>query len=161
VNELKSANIVMQEFTIREAVVTDAYLITDLLKELGYSNSVEFVLSEITELAGSNKDFVLVAEADGKVIGFAYMHIMELFFKPGSRGRVMAIAVSNESKRFGVGRKLMMSLEAIARDAACVDIEIASAIYRKDAHAFFKSLGYAEEAKRFVKNLPIKSKPSL
>ncbi len=141
----------MEEFTIRKAVVEDADQIVGLLKELGYQNKPEFAQSKIAELSQGDKDFVLVAEMDGKVIGVAYLHIVELFYEPGRLGRIMAFVVTNNYRRLGVGRKLMTSLETMARNAGCIMMEITSGIHRNDAHAFYKKLGYTEKPRRFVK----------
>jgi len=143
----------MGELKIRRPVAQDADQIAGLLKELGYPHNAEFAKSKIAELSKSESDTVLVAEVDGKVIGVAHLHIAELFHEPGRLGRVMALVVTNNHRSAGVGRKLMMSLETIARNSGCIKMEITSAIHRNDTHAFYKSLGYTEKPRRFIKLL--------
>jgi len=143
----------MQEFKIRKAVIKDAEQIVFLLEELGYPNTLALVQSKLANLSKSNKDTVIIAEKDNKVIGIGHLHIAELFHQPGQLGRVMALVVKSDYRGHGVGEKLMESLETIARNSGCVKIEVTSGIHRNGAHAFYKNLGYTEKPKRFIKQL--------
>lgn len=143
----------MEEFIVRKAVTEDADQIAVLLKELGYPNTPAFVQLKIVDLSESNNDTVLIAEVDGKVVGLAHLHIAELFHEPGRLGRIMAIVITNNYRRLGIGRKLMTLLEAIARNVGCIKLEVTSGTHRNDAHPFYRSLGYIETPKRFVKVL--------
>jgi len=143
----------MEEFTIRKAVVGDADQIAVLLGELGYPNTPAFAKSKIVKLSKSSSDSVFVAEADNRVVAVAHLHIAELLHEPGRLGRIIAIVVTNNYLRRGIGRKFMISLETLARDAGCTKMELTSSIHRKGAHAFYKSLEYIEKPRRFVKVL--------
>jgi GNAT superfamily N-acetyltransferase len=65
----------------------------------------------------------------------------------------MALVVADCARRSGVGKRLVRSLEKLARDAGCVKMEVTSGAHREGAHAFYGELGYIEEPKRFVKVL--------
>ena len=143
----------MEEFTIRKAVVGDADQIAVLLGELGYPNTPAFSKAKIAELSKSRSDSVFVAEAGNRVVAVAHLHIAELLHEPGRLGRIIAIVVTNNYLRRGVGRKFMALLETISRDAGCTKMELTSSIHRKGAHAFYRSLEYIEKPRRFVKVL--------
>jgi len=143
----------MANFIIREAVDQDADQIAGLLKALGYPNSPAFARQKMAALSQNAGDIVLVAEAAGRVIGVAHLHVAELFHEAGRLGRIMALVVTNHARRSGVGRRLMRSLEKLARNAGCVKMEVTSGAHREGAHAFYESLGYLQEPKRFVKVL--------
>lgn len=143
----------MEEIKIREVVAKDAEQIVFLLEELGYPNTLTLLQKKITTLAKSNSDTILVAEADGKVIGVAHLHIAELFHQKGCLGRAMALVVANDHRRLGVGEKLMASLETMARKSGCVKMEVTSSTHRSGAHVFYKRLGYREKRRRFIKEL--------
>jgi GNAT superfamily N-acetyltransferase len=143
----------MKKVNIREAVVGDARKIAILLKELGYPNTIEFAKAKIKELSNSKIDFVYVAEVDDKVVAFAHLHIAKMMHEPGKLSRVMAIVVSKDYKRVGIGEKLMFFLEDKARDAGCIKMELTSSSHRRGAHKFYKNLGYIEKPKRFLKKL--------
>ncbi len=144
-----------KEIKIRKAKVEDAVSIFSLLEELGYPSSASFAKDKIRKLTKSKNDFVLMAEVDSKVIGVVHLHVAELFHEPGKMGRIMALVVNKKYRQAGVGYKLMVSLETIARKAGCTKMEITSASYRKDAHKFYLGLGYLEKPKRFIKRLDI------
>jgi N-acetylglutamate synthase-like GNAT family acetyltransferase len=139
----------VEEIKIREVVAKDAEQIVFLLEELGYPNTLTLVQKKITTLAKSNSDTILVAEADGKVIGVAHLHIAELFHQKGCLGRAMALVVANDC----VGEKLMASLETMPRKSGCVKMEVTSGTLRSGAHVFYKRLGYREKRRRFIKEL--------
>ncbi len=143
----------MEEFKIREAVVKDAEQIATLLGELVYQNTKEFSKEQIKELSDSEIDSMFVAEIKDKIIAFVHLHIAKILHEPGKLGRVMAIVVSKDYSRAGVGRKLMYFLESIAFEAGCTKMELTSGSHRKGAHKFYKNLGYTEKPKRFLKNL--------
>ena len=142
-----------KEIKIRKVRVKDTVSIAGLLKELGYSSSSSFAKNKILKLTKSEIDTVLVAEADGKVIGVGHLHIAELFHEPGKLGRIMAIVVNKKYRQTGVGLKLMTSLESIARKTGSSKMEVTSAAKRDDAHKFYLGLGYFEKPKRFIKML--------
>jgi GNAT superfamily N-acetyltransferase len=144
-----------QEIKIRKVGFKDAKLISGLLKELGYPSSSSFDKYKIIKLFKIKNDYVFVAEADSEVIGVTHLHIAELFHEAGKLGRIMALVVNKKYRQAGVGYKLMLSLETIARKKGCTKIEITSALHRKDAHKFYQGLGYFEKPKRFIKILDI------
>jgi N-acetylglutamate synthase-like GNAT family acetyltransferase len=143
----------MEELTIREASGHDAGQIAGLLKELGYANTPSFAQQKLKSLSQSDRDIVLVAERESTVVGVAHLHLAELFHETGSLGRIMALVVTDDLRQAGVGTRLMRSLEALARRAGCVKMEVTSGAQRHGAHEFYQKLGYVEEPKRFVKML--------
>jgi len=141
----------MKKLKIREARPQDCAVIAGLLSELGYPNTSAFVRDKLAALDAS--DTVLVAEGAGEVLGFAHLHVSELFHEPGRIGRIMALAVTELNRRAGVGRELIATLERIARQTGCVEMEVTSGIRRQGAHAFYERMGYLEEPKRFMKRI--------
>jgi GNAT superfamily N-acetyltransferase len=149
----------VKKLNIRLAKPQDAAVIAGLLSELGYPNVSAFVRDKLAVLGTS--DTVLVAEDEGEVLGFAHLHVSELFHAPGRIGRIMALAVTASHRRAGAGRGLMIFLERLARQAGCVKLEVTSSIQRKGAHAFYEQMGYQEEPRRFVKMLAAEDRKKL
>lgn len=143
----------MKEVKIRKAVIGDAEGVAVLLGELGYPNTVNFAKEKIAELSKSKIDFVYVAEIEGKVVAFSHMHIAKMFHEPGKLGKILAIVVSKDYKRVGIGKKLLSFLEDKARNAGCIKMELTSSAHRRGAHKFYKNIGYYEKPKRFLKKL--------
>ncbi len=138
---------------IRPAELDDSGAISELLAELGYPQTPWFVRGKILALRDSREDVVLVAELGRQPAGVAHMHVAEMFHEQGRIARVMALVVASDLRGRGVGGALMVFLEETARRMGCVKVEITSAAHRRDAHAFYERLGYAEAPKRFVKRI--------
>jgi GNAT superfamily N-acetyltransferase len=64
--------------------------------------------------------------------------------QPGSFARVVALAVDRGRRRCGLGRRLLLAVEAWAGGLGCRDIEITSARRRDDAHSFYQALGFTD-----------------
>jgi GNAT superfamily N-acetyltransferase len=138
---------------IRYARVEDAGGIADLLRELGYPNSVDFVRRKLRQLGQSDRDRVLVCTADSRVVGLASLHVLPLLHQEGNMCRATAVAVTEARRGQGIGRKLMQSAEAFARSNGCIRMEVTSGAQREGAHAFYGRLGYEGTSRRFVKVL--------
>ncbi|QDR82922.1 GNAT family N-acetyltransferase [Sporomusa termitida] len=55
------------------------------------------------------------------------------------------IIVSRQSRRQGVGKKLMAYLEAQARAQNCYCIILLSHVRRQEAHSFYEAMGYPKD----------------
>ncbi len=143
----------VKNIRIRLAAAKDTNELVLLLKELGYPNSGDAVRKRLKKLTRNRQDTILVAESKAKVLGMGHLHVADLFHQKGKLGRVMALVVANKYGRRGIGRKLMARLEAKARRAGCVKMEVTSGWHRDDAHKFYLGLGYHEKPKRFIKEL--------
>ena len=52
-----------------------------------------------------------------------------------------------------VGRALVARAETFFRDAGCIRMEVTSGLRREEAHGFYRSQGFGEIARHFVKRL--------
>jgi GNAT superfamily N-acetyltransferase len=142
---------------IRPARRTDTSAVTALLHELGYpSNTDEEVAGRLERWSGRDDLQVLVAVSEQRVVGVAAVAVIPYFERPGHWARVVALVVEGGTRRSGVGRRLLGAAEEAALARGCVCVEISSARRRADAHAFYRSAGYADrcgESARFHKNL--------
>ncbi|MEM9236424.1 MAG: GNAT family N-acetyltransferase [Verrucomicrobiota bacterium] len=143
----------MTRILIRRATSVDAEAISELLSELGYSQSPADTADRINTYQQSS-DTVLVADLDGQVAGFLSFHPTPLFHAPGHLGRITAMCVSQEHQRQGIGRALLEKLDHIAAEQDCHRIEVTSGDHRaNDAHHFYQSCGYEATSQRFLKIL--------
>jgi GNAT superfamily N-acetyltransferase len=101
-------------------------------------------------IAASPDNELVVAEADGEVIG-----VMQLTFIPGisrngaSRLLVEAVRVSRELRGRGIGRLLMEHAHERGRARGCVLAQLTSDKQRPEAHRFYRSLGYDQSHEGF------------
>lgn len=88
---------------------------------------------------------LLVAEADGEVIGYVLGFVHATFYANGPVAWVEEITVDPSKRRRGTGRRLMEALEAWAwaRDARLV------ALATRRAAPFYGAIGYADSATYF------------
>ncbi|NGZ75656.1 GNAT family N-acetyltransferase [Saccharibacillus alkalitolerans] len=63
------------------------------------------------------------------------------------------VIVSDAFRGRKVGRLLMEKLEEIARENRCAYSLLVSSGFRKEAHAFYESLGYTEDVRGFRRRL--------
>jgi N-acetylglutamate synthase-like GNAT family acetyltransferase len=143
----------VNDFAIRYAEPGDAEQLSDLLGELGYPNTPEFAGEKITSITKSKSDILLVAEVEGSIIGVVHLHIAHMLHEKGKLGRIMALVVTDRQRFHGVGKKLMETAEAMAKEAGCSKMEVTSAMHRENAGKFYEGLGYAEKRRRFIKLL--------
>ena len=138
---------------IREARSDDAQRLTLLLEQLGYPTSTEAVARRLERLATSKVDHVLVAELAGKLVGLATVHVSLSIEHDKPAAKLSAIVVDETHRRRGVGEALVAAVEAEARARDCCLIFLTTAERRKEAHAFYRSIGFEETGRRFARVL--------
>ena len=137
---------------VRPATDGDAQSISELLGELGYPAHATSVTRRLARLTNSSSA-ALVAEAGGDVIGLCTLHLFSVIHEDAPLAMLSVLVVSEGARRRGVGRTLMAKAEEWARAHGAGRIVVASGLARSDAHAFYESLGYAHNARRYNKRL--------
>jgi GNAT superfamily N-acetyltransferase len=84
---------------------------------------------------------VLVAAADGRLVGFctAYQDLHSVRF--GYRAWVEDLAVDPERRSQGIGKALLDAAKDWARERGATHLELDSALARTDAHRFYEREG--------------------
>ncbi|MBQ7982790.1 MAG: GNAT family N-acetyltransferase [Clostridia bacterium] len=97
---------------------------------------------------------IVVAEADGQIVGFAHACEYRLLYQPPMMN-LMGIAVDAEYRGKGIGHALLTAIEDAAREHGVSGIRVISGIGRDEAHRFYRAVGYADagESKKFLKRL--------
>ncbi len=127
---------------IREAVINDAKAISELNnKQMGYKISAEDTFERLVSILASKRDKIFVAIADENVVGYIHANDYDVLYFPHMKN-IMGIAVNEEFKRQGIGRKLIDAVEVWARNTNAVGIRLVSGAARKDAHEFYKHCGF-------------------
>jgi len=138
---------------VREVRVADARRIAELLGQLGYPTDEDAVGRRLERLERSETDATWVAEADGELVGLVGIHVSQVLAYDGDAAKVSEIVVDDRYRRRGIGARLMEVAEGEARRRGCVVLFLTTAERRKDAHAFYRSLGFEETGRRFAKSL--------
>ena len=138
---------------IRPATLDDTQVIKELFQELiGHQLSDDDVINRITFVQKSPIDSLFVYELDKKIIGLLAFRIRENIEENSRFGEISVIVVKSESRKIGIGKKLMEYAEQLANEKGCIGTWLVSGFGREEkAHPFYKELGYKTTGYRFVK----------
>ena len=139
---------------IREAKITDAGAICRISSnDLGYKCEEQFVKERLEKL-DATREIVFVAELDGAVAGYVHAEMYSLlYWEP--MVNILGLAVSSDCRRKGTGKALMKQVEEWARERGIKEIRLNSGGTRKEAHEFYRSIGFDDEKmqRRFIKSI--------
>ena len=138
---------------IRDAIVEDNATIARLLGELGYPSSPDGVRQRLARLLPRDDTRVFVAERGASLLGALALHRMPALTSINDIAMILALVVTEEARRTGVGRRLVDRSEEEARVWGCGRIMVTSAERRTEAHTFYERLGYEYTGRRFAKTL--------
>jgi ribosomal protein S18 acetylase RimI-like enzyme len=136
---------------IRPVIHSDSDSLSELMMQLGYRVSPVQILENLKYIATSKMDSVFVAEEDGKVVGVISCHLTKLFHQPGNAGRITSLIVDRNSQGRNIGRLLVAEAEAFFIANFCTKAEVTSGDHRGGSHEFYRSCGYKEDERRFIK----------
>ena len=133
------------QIEIRSARETDAAEIAELnTVEMGYQTTAEQVREKLAVLLKSRDNRILVAVADGQVVGYIHANTYETLYFPPLKN-LMGLAVSAACRRKGIGTALLDAIETWARETGASGVRLNSGATRTEAHAFYRSRGYGAE----------------
>jgi GNAT superfamily N-acetyltransferase len=138
---------------IRSAAAADAPTIAALLGELGYPADARSVAARLAPLLPRGDMAILVAELEGAVVGLGSVFLLPVLHENGARAMITALVVSESTRRRGVGRLLVRSLQAFARENGCTRIIVTTANHRADAHQFYEDIGFSWTGRRYGSTL--------
>ncbi len=137
------------EFYIRPCRTDDAGAIYELNKSsLGYHYPLENTRQKIGQALKSRTTFITVAVCGDYVIGYIHAADYNALYAPPMKD-ILALAVSKEYRRFGVGRALLQAVEAWAMESGAAGIRLVSCSSRTEAHEFYKKCGYICSKEQF------------
>lgn len=97
---------------------------------------------------------VLVAEADGEVVGVTQVLIFQHFQRTGGWcAELESVHVRDDHRSHGVGSALLSAAESVARERGCYRIQLTSRNVRTDAHRFYVANGFDQNSQGFKKLL--------
>ena len=139
---------------VREAKLTDAAAICRISSDdLGYKCEEQYVKKRLERLDAS-REVVFVAELDGAVAGYVHAEVYSLlYWEP--MVNILGLAVSSDCRRKGAGKALMKRVEEWTRERKIKEIRLNSGGTRKEAHEFYRTIGFDDEKMqvRFIKSI--------
>jgi ribosomal protein S18 acetylase RimI-like enzyme len=140
--------------TIRDAKLSDAPALAALMCELGYETTGAEMRERLKSILSDPRYGTFVAEIDNEIRGMigTLTHASHEHNDPS--GKIIALVVSKQKRRSGVGRALIAAAEKDFANRNITRITVTTRFEREEAHQFYEALGYLRTGFRFGKNLP-------
>jgi len=126
----------------------DAEGVAALSTQLGYPSTAEQTLRRFRGIADAPDARVWVADLDGAIVGWIHLfgnRLLESDPDIESGGLV----VHEDARGRGVGRALVNAAEDWARERGYSVVSVRSNVIRKEAHEFYKGLGFEPTKSQF------------
>ena len=129
---------------LRRAEIGDEARLLSLVQEFVASFELEpdSYKKSVHRLVRNESAFVMVAEADGQLVGYILGFVHDTFYANGPVAWVEEIMVHSEHRRTGLGGRLMDSFESWCKSRRA----ILSALATRRASKFYEAIGYEESA---------------
>lgn len=146
---------------VREATEADLPRLVELLAQLGPGR--EDVLDPLPEryydawrrLKETPGNTVLVAESAGRLAGTLTLTIVPNLTHRGAPYAILENVVVDESQRSqGIGESLVQYAVQAAREAGCYRVSLTSNKRRREAHRFYRRLGFEASHEGFRITFP-------
>lgn len=127
---------------VREAEIGDSVSIVQLSSQLGYEVGVKEIEDRLMESSLLESTRVVVAtDRENRVLGWTQVGELESLID-GLDVQILALVVDLSVRRFGIGKLLVESACRWAASRGHAEIRVRSNAIRKEAHAFYPSLGF-------------------
>ena len=141
------------DLKIREGKLSDAADLAALICELGYETTSAEMESRLISILKDPRYKTLVALNDDKICGMLGTVSASSYLHNDLTGRIIALVVSRESRRRGIGARLIAEAEKNLIQRGITRVTVTARFEREKAHQFYEKLGYARTGFRFAKNL--------
>ena len=138
---------------IRAAVMSDAPQLAALMTQLGYPTQAKEMRARLRSIFLDNGFRTFVATDDEQIVAMAGTSEQASYEHGDRTGRIVAMVVSDNARRKGVGRQLMRAVEKSFRRRGVRRIVLDARPERVEAHQFYQALGYRKTGWRFAKLL--------
>jgi GNAT superfamily N-acetyltransferase len=139
--------------SVRAPTPADAEAIAELVGVLGYPATPEEVVVRLARLAEWDAAVIIVAEADGRVVGLVTGHVFPSIHVTGPVAWLTTLVVSDRYQHRGIGAQLTGEIERWARQQGAARVSVTSGAQRHAAHLFYERLGFERTGVRLTKVL--------
>ena len=141
------------DLKIRDGKLSDAADLAALMCELGYETTGAEMESRLISILKDPRYKTLVVLNDDKICGMIGTVSASSYLHNDLTGRIIALVVSRESRRRGIGARLIAEAEKNLIQRGITRVTVTARFEREKAHQFYEKLGYARTGFRFAKNL--------
>jgi PhnO protein len=141
-----------KKYTIRQSLESDAAAVKALLEELEGRAFDEDIFARIySEYLEAPLTLIFVATLEeGEITGFISCKGQSLLHHEGLVFEIQELVVTAAHQRKGLGRKLIAALEPDLEKLGAKSLEVTSNKRRKEAHAFYQSVGFLNSHEKFT-----------
>jgi GNAT superfamily N-acetyltransferase len=139
--------------SIRLARLSDSPAIEQLLDQLGYTGTGEFLPYKLSRMLADTDERVLVYETAAGVVAFISVHFIPQIAVAGDFARISYFSVADSVRGQGIGQEMEEYVVMLAKERGCDRIEVHCHSRRTDAHRFYSRQGYEESPKYLMKRL--------
>jgi ribosomal protein S18 acetylase RimI-like enzyme len=143
---------------IRAARSSDAPELAALMWELGYETTSDEMRARLKSIAKDARYSTLVAKIGKELCGMIGTLTHMSHEHNDLSGKIVALVVSKEQQRSGVGRALLAAAERDFAKRNVTRVTLTTRFERDAAHRFYEALGYSRTGFRFAKSLVRASK---
>ncbi|TBR09999.1 MAG: GNAT family N-acetyltransferase [Candidatus Nitrosotenuis sp.] len=141
----------MKNIKIRKASKKDLDEILNLLYQLQRprpktSSEHTAFRKRIFQYLDENDKKIIVSECNSKIIGLVSIMLLPRLNRTKLELYIPELVVSEDHRGLGVGKSLIKSCVNIAKKKKCFRIRLESGNQRKDAHQFYKKIGFEQSA---------------
>jgi len=126
----------------------DAEGVAALSTQLGYPSTAEQTLRRFRGIADAPDARVWVADLDGAIVGWIHLFGNRLL-ESDPDIEIGGLVVHEDARGRGVGRALVNAAEDWARERGYSVVSVRSNVIRKEAHEFYKGLGFEPTKSQF------------
>jgi len=138
--------------SLREAKAADAEQLAALYALLGHAIAPAQVRKNVAALAKAGEPVLVVAQ--GKtLLGTIGYHATPMPHRDPPIGRITVLVLTEAARGQGLGRLLVAEAERRLAALGCGIVEVTSNDRLREAHAFYRHLGYERTSMRFAKAL--------
>jgi GNAT superfamily N-acetyltransferase len=138
-----------KEVVIRNVQAEDYFDLTDLALQLGYPCIAEDVQERISRYIGNDSKAIIVAESDGRVIGWASVEVIDHFYLDPF-AEISGFVVDEAHRGLGIGNAIMNRIEIWVKERDLSLLRLKTNAIRKDAHRFYERLGFVKTKEQLV-----------
>ena len=149
----------MYNVVVRTSSEKDIPVLLGLLYDLGRpkpqkDSDVEIFRKLVIKYVKDSDKTILVAEIDDiQIVGMVSVIFLQRLNQLTLEMYIPELVVLEKYQNHGIGKKLINSCIALAKEKNCHRIRLESGNQRKESHQFYKHLGFEQSAFSFTKSL--------
>jgi len=149
----------MNDILVRQATEDDLPTMGRLLEELVRAMDdmagidVGAAVRTCGGLLNAVGSHLLVAEVDGKAVGFVHFAVRQTILHQGPSALIDELVVADEYRGKGAGKELVLAVMEKCRQLGCCEVEVSTEKTNIRAREFYENCGFEERGLLFEAEL--------